>query len=435
MVKQRKAASDILEKEGPFEVKVHQTVIRVYPLARGEYQFRYRIGDEEKRVTRSTRAKIIVAATEKATEIHNGRAQAGAMTAAEIQSYTHARRQLKLDDPPVHVIVEEWVRLKGIVGNASLDELAAAWKRTRPRGRGAASPGDSLVQAVAIQLLTSMEHKARASGTERNVTGFRHDLARFCERFGKRTMADVSADEIENWLRTLGVGTRRQDNLRGELVTFFRFARDRGHLPDEIRVEPEKVPKLTKPGQEIEYYRPSELRRLLAACSERWLPWLAIQAFAGLRSSEVGRLEWSDFDWTERRIYVPASKALKVRRRRPVPIEQNLFAWLLPWHNATGRLYDLGDPSNHWARYTAKLAERAKVPWRNNNLRHARATYWMAVHENFGLVAYWMGNSEAKMKENYDGVGRPKDAKEWNSIMPKRAAGDNIVAIPAAKLL
>ncbi|MBE7158340.1 MAG: hypothetical protein INR62_07885 [Rhodospirillales bacterium] len=46
-----------------------------------------------------------------------------------------------------------------------------------------------------------------------------------------------------------------------------------------------------------------------------------------------------------------------------------------------------------------------------------------------------MGNSEAKIKSNYDGVGSPKEAAEWDAIMPKLAAGGNIVAIPAAELL
>ncbi len=419
-------------REKPFSVKVRQTEIKIYPLARGEFQFRYYVGGETKRVTRSTRTAIVKEATRLATELDNGRLQAGAMTPAEVQSYTHARRLLTPEDPPLHVIVEEWQRFKAAVPGASLDELAAIWKRNRPRGKDA-EPGASLVETLQQQMIASLEESAQASGSRRNVTGFRHDLTRFAAKFGRKRIAEVSTEEIQTWLRGLGVGPRRQDNIRAELVTFFHFARGRGHLQEELRTEPEKVPKLYKASGEISYYRPSELRRYFQQVDERWLPWLAIAAFAGLRSSEIGRLEWKDFDWTERRIYVPASKALKVRRRRRVPMEDNLFAWLLPWHEATGRLYDLADPNGAWTKATARLAEMAKIPWRNNNLRHSYGTFQMARHENFGQVAAWMGNSESKVKSNYDGVASPTEAKEWFAISPDRAAGSTIVPMTLGK--
>ena len=423
----KRESAKLGEKEKPFPVKVRQTEILVYQLGRGEYQFRYYVGGKPERVTRAKRADIVKEATRVATELDNGRLQAGAMTPAEIQSYTHARRLLTPDDPPLHVIVEEWQRFRAAVPGGSLDEVSAMWKRMRPRGPEAQQVGASSIETLQQKMIVSLEQSAQASGSRRNVVGFKHDLARFSKQFGRRRIAEVSAEEVQTWLRGLGVGPRRQDNIRAELVTFFHFARSNGHLIEELRTEPEKVPKIYKASGEISYYLPSELRRYFQQVDERWLPWLAIAAFAGLRSSEIGRLEWKDFDWTERRLYVPASKALKVRRRRRVPIEDNLFAWLLPWHQATGKLYDLADPQGAWTKTTARLAEKAQIPWRNNNLRHSYGTFQMARHENFGLVAAWMGNSEAKVKSNYDGVASPPEAKEWFAVMPDRAAGSVIV--------
>ncbi len=118
----------------------------------------------------------------------------------------------------------------------------------------------------------------------------------------------------------IGRWSRRQDNIRAELVTFFHFARG-GHLQEELRTEPEKVPKLYKASGETSYHRPSELRRYFQHVDERWLPWLALAAFAGLRSSEIGRLESGKISIgpsggsTDRR--AKRSRCAAVRKRRP----------------------------------------------------------------------------------------------------------------------
>ena len=416
--KKRIAVRKDAEKGDSFEVKVRQTAIKIYPLKRGEFQFRYYLGDEEKRVTRAKKAAIILEAERVATDIENGKIHAGEMTAAELQSFAHARKLLAPSDPPIHVIVEQWKSLQNKAPGVPVEELAALWQRTRPRNGETHDPGASRVDRLSTAMLQSLEQSAQAAGSTRNLVGFRHDLPRFCKAFGSRRITEVGMEEIQGWLRGLGVGARRQDNLRAELVTFFHFARDRGHLPEALRTEPEKVPKLSKRGSDVSYYHPAELRRLLAAVDEKWLPFLAVAAFAGVRSSEIGRLSWEDFDWTERRIFLPANKALKVRRKRRVPIEDTLFAWLHPWQGASGKLYPQKKPENAWSKYTQILAQAAGMKWRNNNLRHCYGTYQMALTDNAAQVSVWMGNSAGEVLRTYDDVTTPREAKQWQAILP-----------------
>jgi integrase len=80
------------------------------------------------------------------------------------------------------------------------------------------------------------------------------------------------------------------------------------------------------------------LRRFLAAAPPKLIPPLVIGAFAGLRASEVLRLDWQDVDLVRGLIHV-ASHKTKTARRRLVTIEPNLAAWLAPFAGRKGKVY------------------------------------------------------------------------------------------------
>jgi integrase len=74
---------------------------------------------------------------------------------------------------------------------------------------------------------------------------------------------------------------------------------------------------------------------LLAKEDDSLKPFLAPEAFAGLRMAELQRLEWSEIDLNRGFITVAAHKA-KTRQRRLVPIADNLKEWLKPYAKANG---------------------------------------------------------------------------------------------------
>ncbi|MFO1501766.1 MAG: tyrosine-type recombinase/integrase, partial [Verrucomicrobiota bacterium] len=91
---------------------------------------------------------------------------------------------------------------------------------------------------------------------------------------------------------------------------------------------------------DVELFTPDEISRLLAAAPIDFRPCLTIGAFAGLGSTEIERLEWSDIDFAGRRIVVGASRA-KTATRRVVPLDENVAQWLAPY----GTLYaNIGGP-------------------------------------------------------------------------------------------
>ncbi len=85
-------------------------------------------------------------------------------------------------------------------------------------------------------------------------------------------------------------------------------------------------------------FTPEQLKKLLEAAHGDILPALAIQAFAGVRTAEILRMEWSEIDLVGGYINVLATKS-KTARRRLVPIAANLAEWLLPYSSRTGRIW------------------------------------------------------------------------------------------------
>jgi integrase len=67
------------------------------------------------------------------------------------------------------------------------------------------------------------------------------------------------------------------------------------------------------------------------------VPFLAIGAFAGLRSAEIERLDWVEVHLADRFIEVKADNA-KTASRRIVPTAKNLAHWLAPHARNEGRI-------------------------------------------------------------------------------------------------
>jgi integrase len=52
----------------------------------------------------------------------------------------------------------------------------------------------------------------------------------------------------------------------------------------------------TDRGGEIGIYTPAELSVMLTGIEAKFVPFVALGAFAGLRTAEIHRLEWQDID-------------------------------------------------------------------------------------------------------------------------------------------
>jgi integrase len=260
----------------------------------------------------------------------------------------------------------------------------------------------------------------------RTLADLRARLKRFQDAFGERTLADISAGELDAWLRSLAVGPVTRNSFRLRLSVLFAFAKARGW----VRVNPVlEVPRLRNGNAALPgILTPDQVARLLESASPETLPYWAIGAFAGLRSAELERLKWSDVHFDDKVIEVPALSS-KTASRRFVTMRPNLLAWLRPYREAVGPVcpkealrYRLADD-----RAAAGLAE-----WPHNALRHTFASMHLAKFRNPQELALAMGHTRSDITFRYY-FQRVKaaEANRFWSITPKVAALP-IAAISAA---
>jgi hypothetical protein len=145
----------------------------------------------------------------------------------------------------------------------------------------------------------------------RYLQDLRYRLNCFAESFRKDT-CNVTTAEIQEWLDGKKLKPQGYMNFRRVLHLLFKFAVARGYSADNpvAGVQSEKVR-----WHDVAIFTPAEMTRLLAAASAEFLPCLALGAFAGLRSAEIERLQWSDIDLPARHIVVGASRAKTASRR------------------------------------------------------------------------------------------------------------------------
>ncbi|HEY5298094.1 MAG TPA: tyrosine-type recombinase/integrase [Verrucomicrobiae bacterium] len=132
------------------------------------------------------------------------------------------------------------------------------------------------------------------------------------------------------------MGRTKQNYLR-VIGALFRFAIGRKYLPKDSIDEIEAVQPPKDDGGEIEIFTPKEMREILLAARPEMIPFLAIGAFAGLRSAEIVRLDWQEISLKERHIEIKASKA-KTGARRLAPLTDNLAQWLAPYAKESGNV-------------------------------------------------------------------------------------------------
>ncbi|HIL73932.1 MAG TPA: site-specific integrase [Verrucomicrobia bacterium] len=176
----------------------------------------------------------------------------------------------------------------------------------------------------------------------------------------------------------------------------------------------------------IQIFTPTEMRKLLAATSNEFLPSIVLGAFAGLRSAEIKRLTWDDIRLAERHIVVGKDKS-KTASRRIVPIWENCATWLAPYAGHAGAVWG-GGYSQFYAEQK-RTAKEAGIAWKRNGLRHSYASYRFAQTMDAGRVAGELGNSAVVVHRHYRELVTPKAGEEWFAMKPSHEASNIISAV------
>jgi integrase len=168
----------------------------------------------------------------------------------------------------------------------------------------------------------------------------------------------------------------------------------------------------TKPGRNI--LTPDQMKALLKLeLPDHVRALLLLGGFAGLRTEEVERMDWSHVNTKSGQIHVPpgAMKDSGGFDQRIVDFTEPLKrrrAWLA---KQKGKIILMASETLHAHR--RKACAPVLAEWPDNCLRHSFATYHLGRAKNAGLTAYQMGHTDSKMVQKVYAV--PAALADWNA--------------------
>jgi integrase len=285
-----------------------------------------------------------------------------------------------------------------------------------------------------------IDSRKKAGLSDRYCRDLRLRLGRFAKAFDKAGVSTITARQIDHWLIGLNVAPGTRNTFRRDLRTLFSYCEKHGYCATNEAKKTERAKQVDKP---VEILSVEQAAGLLSACDQEMLPYIAISLFAGLRSSEIWRLDWSEIDFDSRLIEVKASKA-KTASRRHVPISDNLAAWIRPLAKLRGpitpeRFREKFDKCRRNAGFGSpgtetdeeKAAGLKLTKWPQNGMRHSFGTYRLEQCHDKARVSIEMGNSPQMIDAHYRQLVKPKQAERYWNIAPLPSKG-NVVAFEAA---
>ncbi len=318
---------------------------------------------------------------------------------------------------PIELVAANFAEAFKILGSNRVVEAAKEFIRRNPTERP-----QRTVAEVAAELV---ELKTNRKAGPRYLEDLRTRLDTFAKRFVSVNVDSIASADIQAWLDGMTGAPRTVKNFRDTVNTLFKFVEIRGYIGrgENPVADTDKIS--ARNAEPITIYKPEELAKLLAAAPLTFKPVLAIQAFAGLRSAEVMRLDWHDVKLDKGFIELAAPKA-KTASRRLAPITPNLAAWLKPHAKSKGKIFPHSKAYFHEVQ--AKVATVSGVTWKHNALRHSFISYRVADIQDVAKVALEAGNSPAMIFSNYRELVDTPTAQTWFSVTPA-----NVTSLAGAK--
>ena len=319
-------------------------------------------------------------------------------------------------------VVSEWEQaMERLGGRGRLMDAVAAFVKSTDKAK---IPEISVKELV----VKFMEAKQAEGLSIFYLNDIERRLKRFADAF-RVNISTIQPEEIKLWLSTAGSG-RNANNLRASVATLFSYAREIGLLSRDTKHSAEQVKRVKEKPSKIGIYTPGELARILNNAPARFVPALAIAAFAGLRSSEIFRLNWSGVKPERRHIVVEAEDA-KTPSRRIVPIVPALAEWLLRCEDRTGRVTPEYQNLDNLTRKFTAAAKAAGVKPKRNAFRHSFGSYRLADVKSADQVALEMGNSPRKLFTNYRELVTEEEATAWFNVRPDASTSEKVVSFAA----
>jgi integrase len=333
------------------------------------------------------------------------RIQARNLSPVEMESHTMAVRRLEPTGVPLHVCAELYSAAHTILKGHSIVDAAKYYMRhfdpERPR---------KPLRELAVEFVESRQ----ASGcSQKYIVTARTTMRMLLRARGTKSLDDLEPSALDEMMEARKLRNRSRNSYRIILVCFGNFLKKRGYLPKDKPTAFDGMTTWRNEVDPVSIYTPEEMSRMLSRAHAGVIPFIAIGAFAGLRTAEICRLEWSHVRFNRGFIECAAGMT-KTRSRRLVPISENLRAWLEPLARSSGPVVEYRNMDQAMRRFHQSNG----LEWKRNALRHSYISYRLAEVADTARVALECGNSPDVIFKHYRELVTPEQAGGWFSLMP-----------------
>jgi integrase len=217
------------------------------------------------------------------------------------------------------------------------------------------------------------------------------------QQYGQRDAQTIKGAEIRAWLAASAWAIQTRNGLLTSFNNAFNIAKNdlnlisTNPLLNIKRFASSKVSKKSFP----KFLSVPQLTALLNAADPQLIPYIAICAFAGLRSAECKSLTWTAVDLERNKIVVPENIS-KTGQERTIPIAANLAAWLATSQIREDYIYPRLGHSETLNQLLRTAKEKAGVwPWKpnyQNALRKSFCSYHYEMHGSADRTSQYAGH-------------------------------------------
>jgi integrase len=403
----------------PIYIKRGSSVVKIYrdrQPSGSYYRVVYHLGGKRHRLHFNDLDRARNEAEAKAAQLSRGDIDAMQLTGRDRLEYGRAKDAVRENGVPLDAVALEYSEARRILDGVPLVEAA----RFYARHHGADIKRKPVADAVAEMIAA----KKNDGLSDVYLCDLHYRLGAFADSF-PCDLSSLTPDDVQSFFDSISLGPRSFNNFVAALKTFVSFARDCGWLGKEVDLLG-RIKRRKEKSTPVEIFSPQEMAALLSHATPELAPCLALGAFAGLRSEEILRLDWTDLTRRPGFIEVAAHKA-KTATRRLVPIAPNLASWLAIAQRNGARVWPRS--KGRFARELARAADMSGLRWKRNGLRHSFISYRLAQLQDVNRVALEAGNSPAMIFRHYRELCTPQQAHTWFAIVPE--AGVNVVPITA----
>ncbi|MBS0631889.1 MAG: site-specific integrase [Verrucomicrobia bacterium] len=278
-----------------------------------------------------------------------------------------------------------------------------------------------------VKNVIAMYENSNRDASKRYRGELKYRLNAFRKKFGTRYIDEISGSEVRIWIeerkfKGRPAGNRTRSNWLRLLKGLWNYARVSGHLVRDRRHNLEDIRGWKFNRASYSLMPAGDLTLLLEVCNEhkgrdQLLPFLALQAWGGLRNEEAKRLTYENLVIRDGQVVVININAnqTKTGSRRSIDVLPALASHL---HEFAVARHLKGKIAT-WSKVDhilRRAAKKAGLVWSHNQLRHTCATHLLRLWDDTAKVATYIGTSPAMLNSNYRELTTPDETAWWFSL-------------------